>query len=218
MALYSHYEPFIEKSDDDLVKIAQLQLFYTLFASLIIRAGFAEEDDHNVFFFDALLVFIQYIGPGFTVYFLYKEHADDKEAKGDAKRAEEAKKKKHWDETEGVEITIDREAMHGHLAQEPNAQLSQPVTATATAPSTALTLSSSHPHHVYLGQEAQTLPPPPPDKRPGFTAVLSKLFTRKKEIEEPVTSSTTETTTENTTENTTGVLALGRPKRNSVLL
>jgi hypothetical protein len=100
IALYSHYTPFIEKSDDDVVLVAQCQLFFTLFAGLIIRAGFDEEDDYNEIFFDGMLVFIQFCGPAVTVWFLFKEHRDDKKEKLEAA----ALKKKQMEEVQSLEV------------------------------------------------------------------------------------------------------------------
>jgi hypothetical protein len=102
-SLYSHYEPFVEKSDDYVASVAQTQLFFTLFASLIIRAGFAEEDNYNEIFFDGMLVFIQCCVPLVTIWYLYIEHRDAKKEKVEEEAAA-ALKKKQKEEAQGVEI------------------------------------------------------------------------------------------------------------------
>jgi hypothetical protein len=75
IALYSHYDPYIEVSDDAIAKLAQTQLYFTLFASLVLRTGIKEEYNYNESIFDITLVAIQFIGPLFAAYYVYIEHS-----------------------------------------------------------------------------------------------------------------------------------------------
>jgi hypothetical protein len=93
ISLYSYYEPFIEKTDNRIASVAQLQLYFTLFASLVIRTGISEEDNYSPFFFDAMLVMLQLIGPCVAVYYLWVERRDAKKAKIEAAAALKKKQK-----------------------------------------------------------------------------------------------------------------------------
>jgi hypothetical protein len=64
MRVYSGWKPFISDEHDKLAEVAQWQLFFVMFAALLIRVNMDGESLQDKVYFDLMLVFIQFAAPG----------------------------------------------------------------------------------------------------------------------------------------------------------
>ena len=67
--VYVRFAPFVKDEDDVIAITAQISLFFSLFASLLIKANIDEEDGYNQFWFGVLMIVLNLIAVSMT--FLY---------------------------------------------------------------------------------------------------------------------------------------------------
>jgi len=63
MKVYSKYSPFVKDEHDWLAEVGQWQLFFTIFAALLMKMDVTTIDGYNVMAFDMMLCVLQLIGP-----------------------------------------------------------------------------------------------------------------------------------------------------------
>ena len=67
MRVYSGWKPFVSEEHDKLAEVAQWQLFFVMFAALLIRVNMDGESLQDKVYFDLMLVIIQFGAPALLV-------------------------------------------------------------------------------------------------------------------------------------------------------
>ncbi|GMI32420.1 hypothetical protein TrCOL_g8025 [Triparma columacea] len=67
MRVYSGWKPFVSEEHDKLAEVAQWQLFFVMFAALLIRVNMDGESLQDKVYFDIMLVIIQFGAPALLV-------------------------------------------------------------------------------------------------------------------------------------------------------